>query len=105
MTALVEARAVSKHYGKLRAVDDVSFNIEPGRIVGLIGPNGAGKTTLLKAVLGLTGFDGQLSVCGHDPRKDRRTLMHDVSYVADESPRRNPEAARRESNAAAPTHR
>ena len=83
MTALVSARGVSKHYGDTRAVDNVSFDIEPGRILGLIGPNGAGKTTLLKAVLGLTDCDGDLSVCGLDPFRKRRELMHAVSYVAD----------------------
>ncbi len=83
MTALVTARGVSKHYGKTRAVDDVDFAIEPGRIVGLIGPNGAGKTTLLKAMLGLTDCDGELTVCGLDPFRQRRALMHEVSYVAD----------------------
>ncbi len=83
MTALVTARGVSKHFGDTKAVDNVDFDIEPGRIVGLIGPNGAGKTTLLKAVLGLTDCDGDLSVCGLDPFRQRRALMHQVSYVAD----------------------
>ena len=83
MTALVSARGVSKHYGDTKAVDNVSFDIEPGRILGLIGPNGAGKTTLLKAVLGLTDCDGDLSVCGLAPFRKRRELMHAVSYVAD----------------------
>ena len=83
MTALVSARGVSKHFGDTKAVDDVDFDIEAGRIVGLIGPNGAGKTTLLKAVLGLTDCDGELSVCGLDPFRQRRALMHEVSYVAD----------------------
>ena len=45
---------MSKRLGKLHAVDDASFDIEKGRIMGLIGPNDAGKTTLLKAILGLT---------------------------------------------------
>ncbi|MEO0574517.1 MAG: ABC transporter ATP-binding protein [Pseudomonadota bacterium] len=85
MSALVKATGISKHFGAVRAVDDVSFDIQPGRIVGLIGPNGAGKTTLLKAVLGLTQCDGALSVCGLDPFKNRRELMHQVSYVADVS--------------------
>ncbi|MCB1845731.1 MAG: ATP-binding cassette domain-containing protein, partial [Halioglobus sp.] len=43
---MVHAQNVSKSFGSLRAVDDVSFDIEKGRITGLIGPNGAGKTTL-----------------------------------------------------------
>ena len=54
MTSLVSARNVSKNYGDLRAVDDVSFDIEKGCIMGLIGPNGAGKTTLLRAARGRT---------------------------------------------------
>ena len=64
MSSLVQARGVSKAYGKVRAVDNVDFDIEKGRIMGLIGPNGAGKTTLLKAMLGLTDCDGSLSVLG-----------------------------------------
>ena len=43
MTSLVTAKGVSKHFGELRAVDNVDFEIEKGKIVGLIGPNGAGK--------------------------------------------------------------
>ena len=66
MTSLVSARGVSKQYGKICAVDNVSFDIEKGKIIGLIGPNGAGKTTLLKSVLGLTDCEGELSVLGLD---------------------------------------
>ncbi|MFK8052593.1 MAG: ABC transporter ATP-binding protein [Woeseiaceae bacterium] len=83
MSVLIEASGVSKHYGAVRAVDDVSFTIAPGKIVGLIGPNGAGKTTLLQAVLGLTDCRGTMSVCGFDPFKQRQSLMNEVSYVAD----------------------
>ena len=71
MTSLVSARNVSKSYGAVRAVDDVSFDIAKGCITGLIGPNGAGKTTLLKAVLGLTDCQGSLSVLGLDPFRQR----------------------------------
>ncbi len=71
MTSLVSARNVSKSYGAVRAVDNVSFDVEKGCITGLIGPNGAGKTTLLKAVLGLTDCQGSLSVLGLDPFRHR----------------------------------
>ncbi|MCZ6499381.1 MAG: ATP-binding cassette domain-containing protein, partial [Gammaproteobacteria bacterium] len=66
MSAVIEAKGLTKYYGKTRAVDGASFSIHEGRIVGLIGPNGAGKTTALKAILGLTNFKGELKVLGLD---------------------------------------
>jgi len=83
MTAVIEARGLTKAYGATRALDAVSFSVEPGRIVGLIGPNGAGKTTALKAILGLTPFAGELRVFGLDPRLQRDELMRDVCFIAD----------------------
>ena len=81
--SVISARGLRKQYGKQAAVDGVSFDIAPGRIVGLIGPNGSGKTTTLKAILGLTGFEGDLSVLGRDPRTQRDALMEDVCFIAD----------------------
>jgi len=83
MTSLVNARSVSKNFGAVRAVDNVSFEIEKGKILGLIGPNGAGKTTLLKAVLGLTDCEGDLSVLGFNPFKQRKQLMQNICFIAD----------------------
>ncbi len=83
MNSIVTASGLSKSYGGFDALKSVDFTIERGRIVGLIGPNGAGKTTALKAILGLTTFDGQLSVFGLDPRKDRHKLMQKVCFIAD----------------------
>lgn len=83
MTSLVTARGVSKHFGQVRAVDNVNFEIEKGKILGLIGPNGAGKTTLLKAMLGLTDCDGELSVLGLDPFRQRKQLMREICFIAD----------------------
>ena len=83
MSAVISARGLSKHYGKHAAVDNVSFDIAAGRIVGLIGPNGSGKTTTLKAALGLVPFEGELSVLGLDPRTERDALMQDVCFIAD----------------------
>ena len=83
MTSLVRAQGVSKRFGSVHAVDNVSFEIEKGRILGLIGPNGAGKTTLLKALLGLTDCEGHLSVLGLDPFKQRKELMRNICFIAD----------------------
>jgi len=83
MNAVVTAQSLSKRYKNTVALDDASFQIEAGRIVGLIGPNGAGKTTALKAILGLTDFQGELSVLGLDPRKQRDQLMEQVCFIAD----------------------
>jgi len=83
MSSIIKAEGVNKKYGKFTALDNVNFEIQAGRIVGLIGPNGAGKTTCLKAILGLTGFTGHLKVLGLDPVKDRHKLMQDVCFIAD----------------------
>lgn len=83
MTAVIEARGLRKHYHTTPALEDVSFTVGAGRIVGLIGPNGAGKTTALKAILGLTHFEGELRVLGLDPRSRRDELMREVSFIAD----------------------
>src|SRR6187431_316366 len=83
MTAIIEARGLTKRYGKTPVVRSVDLNVEAGRIVGLIGPNGAGKTTVIKAILGLTSFDGELKVLGKDPRTERDQLMEEVCFIAD----------------------
>lgn len=79
----VTAQALRKDYRNKVALDNASFTIPTGRIVGLIGPNGAGKTTALKAILGLIPFEGQLSVLGKDPRSQRDALMNEVCFIAD----------------------
>ena len=83
MSNVVEARGVKKSYGDFTALHGVDLEIAPGSIVGLIGPNGAGKTTLLKAILGLTDFEGELSVQGRDPRAGRHKVMEHVCFIAD----------------------
>lgn len=80
---IVHAQGLTKRYKNATALDGASFDIGPGRIVGLIGPNGAGKTTALKAILGLTDFEGDLKVLGMDPRKQRPQLMREVCFIAD----------------------
>jgi ABC-2 type transport system ATP-binding protein len=83
MTAVIEARGLRKSYGSNCALEDVTFSVAQGRIVGIIGANGAGKTTALKAILGLTSFKGDLTVLGRNPRTQRDELMRDVCFIAD----------------------
>ncbi len=83
MTAIIEARGLTKSYGNTPVVRSVDLTVEAGRIVGLIGPNGAGKTTVIKAILGLTSFEGELKVLGLDPRTERNALMEEVCFIAD----------------------
>jgi ABC-2 type transport system ATP-binding protein len=80
---LVEASGLSLSYGPKKAVDDVSFVIPKGRVVGLLGHNGAGKTTLMKAMVGLTQGQGQLSVMGLQPHRQRVQLLESVCYIPD----------------------
>jgi branched-chain amino acid transport system ATP-binding protein len=69
MSALLEVSGLSKHFGGLQAVKDVSFTIEPGEIVGILGPNGAGKTTLYNLLTGFIPFDsGSVVFKGRDLR-------------------------------------
>jgi ABC-2 type transport system ATP-binding protein len=80
---LVEARNLSVSYGAKRAVDDVSFTIPKGRVVGLLGHNGAGKTTLMRAMVGLARPHGELSVLGRTPMRDRVELLQSACYIPD----------------------
>jgi ABC-2 type transport system ATP-binding protein len=81
--AVIEARGIRKTFGTTVALDGVDLRVDEGRIIGLIGPNGAGKTTAINAILGLTPYQGQLTVLGRDPWTARTELMRDVAYIAD----------------------
>jgi ABC-2 type transport system ATP-binding protein len=83
MNYVIEAQGMTKRYKSTVAVDNIDLQIPAGRIVGLIGPNGAGKTSALKAILGLATYEGELSVLGKCPSKDRAALMEDVCFIAD----------------------
>jgi ABC-2 type transport system ATP-binding protein len=83
MATIIETKDLCKRYGGQVALDHVNFAVQPGTIVGLIGRNGAGKTTALKAILGLTPYEGTISVFGHDPMRERTAMMGDICFIAD----------------------
>jgi ABC-2 type transport system ATP-binding protein len=73
---VIEVSEIAKRYGRVAAVEQVSFEVHEGEIVGLIGPNGAGKTTTLECVEGLRRPDrGRIRVLGLDPSRDARRLQ------------------------------
>jgi ABC-2 type transport system ATP-binding protein len=79
----IEARGLRKRFGTTVALDGLDLRVEEGRILGLIGPNGAGKSTAVNAILGLTSYEGELTVLGRDPWTERDRLMRDVCFIAD----------------------
>jgi ABC-2 type transport system ATP-binding protein len=81
--ALIRAENLTLRYGAKKALDQVSFSIPKGRVVGLLGHNGAGKTSLMKALVGLAGHEGSLSVLGLQPRRDRVQLLESLCYIPD----------------------
>lgn len=79
--AIVAVRSVTKRYGRHAAVDEMTFDVQPGEAIALWGPNGAGKTTILRCLLGITRFDGTIAVDGHHPLKDGRAVRERIGYV------------------------
>ena len=75
----IEVEDLSKHYGDLKAVDEITFQVDQGIIFGMLGPNGAGKTTTIETLIGLTErTSGDVSVLGLDPKKDQAKLKQKV---------------------------
>jgi ABC-2 type transport system ATP-binding protein len=86
MTAVLESRALSKQYGRRRALTDCTLSIPGGRIAGLVGPNGAGKTTLLNLAVGLLApTSGTIEVLGALPASSPRQLGR-VGFLAQDTP-------------------
>jgi len=78
---IVEIRQLTKHFGDFTAVDQVSFDIQPGETVGLLGPNGAGKTTIFQMLLGvITPTEGSIHMFGLDLIKHREEILRQVNF-------------------------
>ena len=82
---VIDVSHLTKTYGDLKAVNDLSFRVQPGEIVGLIGPNGAGKTSTLRCLVGIQRpTSGQVSIGGHDIVKSPVDAKRNLAFMADE---------------------
>jgi len=83
----IEVQNISKNYGTQKALDNVSFSVKKGEIVGFLGPNGAGKSTLMKILTTYINADeGQANVNGHDVNSDQKAVQRSVGYLPEHNP-------------------
>jgi ABC-2 type transport system ATP-binding protein len=81
---MLQVEGLSKDYKDVRAVNNVSFHVSPGEILGLLGPNGAGKTTVLRSICGLLRpTAGRITVAGHDVETDEVAAKRALGFVPD----------------------
>ena len=84
---MIKTDHLTKHYGALKAVDDVSFQVGPGEVLGFLGPNGAGKTTTMRMLAGfVTPTGGSASICGHDVVTDALAAKAALWYLPEGAP-------------------
>jgi ABC-2 type transport system ATP-binding protein len=84
---MIDCQNVTKEYGRLRAVDDLSFKVEPGEVLGFLGPNGAGKTTTMRIVAGfLPPTSGRVRVCGFDVESESTQAKRRIGYLPEGAP-------------------
>src|SRR5262245_39947960 len=84
---MIEINHLTKRYGVLTAVDDISFNVEPGQSLGLLGPNGAGKSTTMKMITGfLAPTSGTVRVCGHQVESAPLAAKACMGYLPEGAP-------------------
>jgi len=83
----IEVQNISKNYGAQKALDNISFSIKKGEIVGFLGPNGAGKSTLMKILTTyITADEGEAKVNGHDVSNDSKNVQKSVGYLPEHNP-------------------
>jgi ABC-2 type transport system ATP-binding protein len=82
---VIQVEGLTRLYGDLVAVDNLSFRVAPGDIMGLVGPNGAGKTTTLRSLAGIiTPTRGQIRIAGHDLTTDPLPAKRALAFIPDE---------------------
>jgi ABC-2 type transport system ATP-binding protein len=78
---------LSKIYGEQKAVDEISFKAEPGKILGFLGPNGAGKSTTMKIITCfIPASSGKVTVCGFDTNSDSLEVRKRIGYLPEHNP-------------------
>jgi ABC-2 type transport system ATP-binding protein len=84
---MIEARRLTRRFGGLTAVDDLSFTVAPGEVLGFLGPNGAGKTTTMRLLTGFLAPDsGSARICGHDVQRASRQARAALGYLPEGAP-------------------
>jgi len=84
---MIKTEHLSKRYASLVAVDDVSFEVSPGEVLGFLGPNGAGKTTTMRMLAGFVApTAGRASICGHDIERDPIAAKSVLGYLPEGAP-------------------
>lgn len=84
---MIEVRHLTKRYGDLTAISDVSFSVAPGQILGFLGPNGAGKTTTMRIIAGfLPATEGSVKVAGYDVFEDSFEVRKRIGYLPEHPP-------------------
>jgi ABC-2 type transport system ATP-binding protein len=87
VSTAIQLESVSKRYGRRTVVEDVSFGVEEGEIVGFLGPNGAGKTTTLRMIAGVsTATSGRVSVNGRDMATHNQEASLEIGYLPEHPP-------------------
>ncbi len=82
---MIEVEGLTKLYGEFVAVNELSFTVQPGQVMGLVGPNGAGKTTTLRCLAGIIpATRGVIRVCGHDLSRDPVAAKQQLAFFSDE---------------------
>jgi len=84
---MIRTEHLTKHYGSLAAVEDVSFAVAPGEVLGFLGPNGAGKTTTMRMITGFVApTSGRASICGHDIETEPLAAKGVLGYLPEGAP-------------------
>jgi ABC-2 type transport system ATP-binding protein len=84
---MIDCKGLTKQYGPLKAVDDLSFRVAPGEVLGFLGPNGAGKSTTMRIIAGfLAPSSGYVSVCGYDIESQPIEAKRRIGYLPEGAP-------------------